>query len=254
MKIYQDQTLAKLKAVQLVNNIQTMILSTADITKQIESLKFTSISEDETMKLQEFLKGYIDLFATNPKKPTTTIATKHFIDTGSAKPIKQRAYRVSKKEEEIVKREVDEMLQNDIIRKSKSPWGAPVVLVTKPDGSIRFCIDYRKLNNITKKDVYPLPRIDETLEKMRGMKYYTSIDLASGYWQIELDEVSKEKTAFICHAGLFEFNVMPFGLCNAPATFQRMMDEIVGEAQVGLDYLDDVIVGSETFEQHIEDL
>jgi hypothetical protein len=150
--------------------------------------------------------------------------------------------------------EVTEMQQNNIITPSKSPWNSPVVLVTKPDGSIRFYIVYRKLNKITMKDVYPLPRIDDTLEKTRGMEFYSSIDLASGYWQVEMNEDSKDKTVFICNAGLFEFNVMPLGLCNAPATFQRMMDEIIGEAQVGLDYLDDVNFGSESFEKHLQDL
>jgi hypothetical protein len=111
------------------------------------------------------------------------------------------------------------MLKNKIIRKSKSSWAAPIVLVQKPDGSTRFCVNYRKLNAVTKKDVYLLLRIDDTLNKMKGMKYYSSMNLAAGYWHVEIAEADKEKSAFICTMGLFEFNVMPFGLTNTLATF-----------------------------------
>jgi len=119
------------------------------------------------------------------------------------------------------------MLANKIIRPSRSPWSSPVVLVIKKDGTIRFCIDYRKLNNITIKDVYPLPRIDDSLSTLANNSYFSTLDLCSGYWQIPVAEADKVKTAFITHSGLFEWNVMPFGLTNAPATFQRYMDIVL---------------------------
>ncbi len=118
------------------------------------------------------------------------------------------------------------MLADKVIRPSQSPWASPVVLVGKKDGSVRFCVDYRKLNLLTKKDVYPLPRIDDSLSALGAKQVYTTLDLTSGYWQIPIAEEDKEKTAFVTHKGLFEFNVMPFGLCNAPATFQRYMDAV----------------------------
>ncbi|GFV14198.1 retrovirus-related Pol polyprotein from transposon opus [Trichonephila clavipes] len=145
------------------------------------------------------------------------------------------------------------MLDEGIVQPSESPWSSPVVLVRKKDGSWRFCVDYRKLNIVTKKDVYPLPRIDDTLDCLKGANFFSSMDLRSGYWQIEIDEADREQTAFITPEGLYEFKVMPFGLCNAPAIFERMMDNLLRHFKwtMCLCYLDDIIVFSETFEDHL---
>src|SRR5205085_1516295 len=148
------------------------------------------------------------------------------------------------------------MLKKGVIKKSKSPWSSPVVLIKKKDGEIRFCIDYRKLNGYTKIDSHPLPRIDDTIDALQGMQYFTTVDCASGYWQVEMNEKDKEKTAFITHEGLYEWNVMPFGLCNAPATFQRLMQEVLDDLIYTkvLVYIDDIIIYSKTFEQHLQDI
>ncbi len=111
------------------------------------------------------------------------------------------------------------MLASGVSCSSKSPWGAPVVLVRKKSGELRFCIDFRRLNEVTKKDAYPLPRIDDCLDALEGSKFFSTLDLASGYWQVAMVESDREKMAFITHRGLFEWVVMPLWLCNAPATF-----------------------------------
>ena len=155
-----------------------------------------------------------------------------------------------------MQRQVQEMLEAKVIQPSLSPWAFPVVLVEKKDGERRFCIDYRQLNHITNKDSYHLPRIDDTFDMLHGKKFFTTLDLASGYWQIELEESAKEKTAFIVENNLYEFNRMSFGLCNAPATFQRLMNYVLRDVlgKSALVYLDDVIIFSESYEQHLMDI
>ena len=206
--------------------------------------------------MKEFLRRNYHVFTANPSKPSINSHVKHTIDTGEARPIKRRPKRLTHEEQEIEKVHIKQMLENGIIRKSKSPWAAPVVMVPKPDGTIRFCVNYTALNSVTKPDRYPLPRIDETIDKLKGMKYLSTLDLASGFWQVAMDEKDREKTAFISTVGLYEFNVMPFGLCNSPATFQRMMDEVCEGLnwRVGSDYIDDIIIGSLTFEEHLQSL
>ncbi len=151
---------------------------------------------------------------------------------------------------------ITEMRERGIIRPSNSPWASPVVLVPKKDGQLRFCVDYRWLNSVTRKDVYPLPRIDDILDTLGKAKYFTSLDLASGYWQVELDESSHPKSAFATHRGLYEFVRMSLGLCNAPATFQRLTQVVLAglEWDSCFVYLDDTLIVSSTFEEHVKHL
>jgi len=156
-----------------------------------------------------------------------TNVVKHRIDTGDERPVKQPPRRLPLAKREEAEQEVQRMLDHNIIEPSQSAWSSPVVLVTKSDGSLRFCIDYRRLNSITRKDSYPLPRIQGSLEALGGAQCFSSRDLASGYWQVAVDPKDVEKTAFVTSNGLYQFKVMPFGLCNAPATFERMMEYIL---------------------------
>ena len=152
-----------------------------------------------------------------------------------------------------IEKQINTMLEQDIIKVSSSPWSSPVVLVKKKDGTIRFCVDYRKRNAVTRKDSYPLPRIDDALDALSGAKYFTTLDLQSGYHQVAMDTTSTEKTAFISHAGLYEYNVMSFGLTNAPPTFQRLMHRVLHGLDwiICLVYIDDVILFSSTVEEHL---
>ena len=156
---------------------------------------------------------------------------------------------------EEVREHIAEMLEADAIRPSQSPFSSNVVLVRKKDGSLRFCIDFRKLNLRTVKDAQAIPRIEDSLNLLVGSKYFTKLDLKAGYWQVELREEDKAKTAFqVGNIGFYECNRMPFGLCNAPATFQRLMERAMGELNLRdcLIYLDDIIIFLDTFEQHLD--
>jgi hypothetical protein len=148
------------------------------------------------------------------------------------------------------------MLKQGLIQPSASPWSFPVVVVKKKNGKLRFCVNYKPLNDITKKDNYPLPRIDELLDSLQDAQWFTTLDLASGYWQIKVRKEDQEKTAFITKFGTYEFKVMPFGLCNAPVTFQRTMDKVLDgiKEKFVLVYLDDVIIYSKTFKEHMKHL
>lgn len=212
-----------------------------------------SAQRDELIALLRRFRGSFDCQQTTLGRTSTVC---HEIDTGSHAPLRQRPYRVSHAERRVIDEQVTDMLTRNVIRPSTSPWASPVVLVTKKDGSIRFCVDYRRLNKITRRDVYPLPRIDDALDCLQGAEFFSSLDLRSGYWQVPMSDADRSKTAFVTPDGLYEFNVMPFGLCNAPATFERMMDNVLRglKWKTCLCYLDDIVVFSPDFNTHLERL
>ena len=199
---------------------------------------------------------YEDIFALDDSELGLAEGVSHVIDTGGEKPIKQYPrhvpFSLRGKVEEMIKK----MEEQGVIQPSHSPWASPIVLVAKKDGSTRFCVDYRKLNAITRMDVYPLPRIDDMLDLLANNQYFSTLDLASGYWQVKMDQSSQEKTAFTTQVGLYEFRVMPFDLCNAPATFQRLMEKVLHGlvGKICLVYLDDVLVLGKSMEEHLDNL
>ena len=199
------------------------------------------------------LQEFEDVIAKSDDDLGQTSLSFHTIDTGDNQPIRQHARRLPFHQHKEVSELVDSMLSRGIIESSDSPWASPVVLVRKKDGKTRFCVDFRKLNDCTRKDAQPLPRIDESLDALGGACFFSTLDLASGYWQVMMDPKSKEKTAFTTPYGLYQFRVMPFGLCNAPATFQRLMERVLSGLHwtACLVYLDDIIIFSKTVEQHL---
>ncbi|ETV66272.1 hypothetical protein H257_17241 [Aphanomyces astaci] len=214
--------------------------------------KDSSLSLEQKELLRKLLLRF-DLFVSTSKAPGRTDLTKCHINTGDATPIKQAPFRVTQREGEIMEAEIKQLLELGLIRHSTSPWASPVLVIRKPDGSIRFCIDYRRLNDVTIKDCYPMPRVDDLLDVLGKFKFFTTMDVASGYWNVRMAEESIEKTAFTCKYGLYEWLVMPFGLCNAVPQFERLMEGVLQEYlwRICLVYLDDIIIFSEDFGEHL---
>ena len=241
-----------------VNNINTGD-SSINLRAKIEQefpIENPDIPETERKLHYDTLMKYPNVISWGPHDLGTVNIVKHKIDTGQAEPCKMPLRRMGPVKRDIVHSEIKAMLENDIIEESQSPWSAPVVLVHKKDGGRRFCVDYRALNDVTKKDCYPLPRPDDILESISGACYFSHFDLVKGYWQFEVEEEDREKTAFSTTDGHFQFKKMSFGLTNAPATFQRAMDVILkGLTWTDLlVYLDDIVIFADSLESHREKL
>ena len=245
--------IARVEEIQAIQNIGTRetersageCISTSTCSTQ------RAISRATSARTADLLAKHIHTFPA-PGTPITgrTEAVVHEIDTGYTRPIRCNPRKLSPKKIKIQQELVDKMLEEGQIEHSVSTWSAPTVLVTKKDGTTRFCVDYRRLNARMKKDVFPLARIDDSLNSLSGQAWFSTLDLASGYWQVRLSEEAKPKTAFATHSGLFQFAVMPFGLCNAPATFERLMSQVMRGLHWKrcLVYIDDILVFGNDFE------
>ncbi len=223
------------------------------VQEQIAMLDLSVLPEEEQGKVWALLEKYVPVFSKNDGDLGCTNLISHEIPLLDDIPVRQRFRRIPPSEYEVVKGHINQSLETQVIRESCSPYASPIVLVKKKDGSLRMCVDYCRLNLKTRKDAFPLPRIEETLDSLAGACWFSTMDLASGYNQVPVAEGDKSKTAFCPPFGLFEWNRMPFGLCNAPSTFQRLMERLFGDQQCQslLLYLDDIVVFSSSVDQHL---
>ncbi|XP_076300585.1 uncharacterized protein LOC143218903 [Lasioglossum baleicum] len=222
--------------------------STCTVTVQ-KGLSYLTV--DESQQLQELIQEEQKKFE---KIHGATSLTEHEIRLEDPTPIKQRYRPRNPAMQAIIDAEVEKMLKDGVVQPSRSPWSSPIVLARKKDGKHRFCVDFRRLNKVTKKDAYPLPQINAMLDKLRGARYLSTIDLKNGYWQVPLTPASRPLTAFtVPGKGLLEFRVMPFGLHSAPSTFQRLLDQVISPdmAPHAFSYLDDIVIASKTFQEHV---
>lgn len=197
------------------------------------------------------LLEFKDCFSLSDDDVGQTNLIEHDIDTGDALPIRTRPRRLPLAKQAAADKALQEMQRAGLIKPSTSSWASAVVMVPKRViDDWRFCADFKPLNQVTKKDPYPLPRIDETLDTVSGSAWFSSLDLRSGYWQVPLTPEARPKTAFITSGGLWQFKVLPFGLCNAQATFKRLMDKVLANipGQECVVYLDDILVHGTSFE------
>ena len=272
--IKKGTTVASIKAANLIppklapkyvnennnNNKETQKLTPERVEKLFSKLDLEGAekwSPEVQTKLNQVFKDYHHIFALDDLELGRTDMVKHVIKLDNEIPFRERYRRIPPHQYEEVKNHLKEMLEIGAIRKSQSPWASAVVLVHKKDGALRFCIDLRKLNARTIKDAQTLPQIEESLDSLCGAVIFTSLDLKSGYWQVELDEDSVPYTAFtVGPLGFYECLRMPFGLTNAPATFQRLMENCLGDLHLNwcIIYLDDIIIYSKTQEEHVERL
>ena len=218
-----------------------------------ESIDLSGLIEEQKIVVRDLLEEFSHLW--DEKRLGVIHGTTHRIET-SGNPVFQHPYRAGPEARRVEQEEVDRMLKMGVIEPSNAEWASPVVLIPKPDGSTRFCVDYRKVNALTARDVYPLPRMDECLDSLGEASYFTTLDANTGFWQIEVHPDDRDKTTFSCHAGMYRFLRMPFGLINAPATFQRAMDILLSDVrwESVIVYLDDIIIFSKSFEEHVRHL
>ena len=226
-----------------------------DLSKRVGVENMPSrLPKDLDPRVQSLLAEYADVFLERLPKGKPDHPFRHQIKlTPGAQSYVCYPYRLSKPELEEAETQIKDLIASGRVRVSSSPWGAPILFARKKDGGLRMCVDYRALNKLTEKNKYPLPRIDDLLDKLRGARFFTSLDLASGFWQIPVAEEDRAKTAFLTPMGQYEWNVMPFGLCNAPSTFQSAMDTVLRGfvGQFAVVYIDDI---RDTIEDHLRHL
>ena len=236
VKLGNDQQPIKLQNSQILNDLGT---------------KLSHLPLVQRKELAEVITQYREVF---PDVPSKTNLIEHDVDVGDSAPIKQHPYRLSPMKKELLDKEVQYMLKNDIIEESQSNWSSPCILVPKHDGGFRFCTDFRKVNDKTKSDSFPIPRIADCIDQIGNAKFVSKFDMLKGYWQVPLTQRAREISAFVTPSGLYQYKVMPFGMKNAPATFQRMVNKLVRDIDGCEGYIDDVVIFSDNWSDHIRQI
>jgi hypothetical protein len=222
-------------------------LKNSEILRNLDK-KLAHLSGSQRQELKELILEYTEIF---PDVPSKTDIIEHDVDVGTARPIKQHPYRVNPLKRKKLKEEIDYMMENDIIEYSASGWSSPCLLVPKSDGTSRFVTDFRLINAVTKTDSFPIPRVEACIDQVGSCKYITKLDLLKGYWQVPLTERAREISALVTPDGLYQYRVMPFGMKNSAATFQRMVNKLIQDLEDVDGYIDDLIQHNHTWEEHM---
>lgn len=255
VEIKSNQCLATFSTAEVLENEMTSTGKVDQLKPEVDLSHISSLKA--VSEIKSILNEFSDIMAKSKYDIGKTSLVKHHINTGTHMPIKMAPRRISRAVQKEVEQQIEQLKNKGIITEADGPWAFPIVVVRKKDGTIRLCVDYRSLNEITIKDAFPLPRIDDTLDSLYGAKFFTCLDLASGYHQVPMDEESKDKTTFVTPFGdMYRYEFMPFGLCNAPATFQRLMNMVLKGLtfKACLVYLDDVIIFGRSEQEHNENL
>ena len=236
VRLENDQEPIKLQNSQILNDLGT---------------KLSHLPLIQRRELAEVITQYREVF---PDVPSKTNLIEHDVDVGDPAPIKQHPYRVSPIKKELLDKEVQYMLKHDIIEESQSNWSSPCILVPKHDGGFRFCTDFRKVNDKTKSDSFPIPRIPHCIDQIGNAKFVSTFDILKGYWQVPLTQRAREISVFVTPSSLYQYKVMPLGMKNAPATFQRMVNKLVRDIDGCKGYVDDVVIYSDNWSDHIRQI